>query len=125
MKIIPITPPREFEVGFPEHRQTLKDCAHIELDPDEQVTLKTDEGNEFDIVKKDWGFYATPSLNSRLLKYNLHAALCKNRIDNYFILLVEDGKQETFLEYLNLEKMEIIMWLDSRDNLKNLESKNL
>ena len=121
MKINHIVPPREFEVGFPEHRLIIKDCAHIELAPDEQITFITGEGEEYDVVKKDWGFYATPSMNGRLVKYHLHAALCKNRIGLYFILLVEDGKQEMFFEYLHLEKMELVLWLDNEKNFKTLE----
>lgn len=123
MKIIPTIPPREFEVGFPEHRQIIKDCAYIDLEDDEQVTFTTCSGSEYDAVRKDWGFYATPSLNGRLVKYNLHAALCKNRIGFYFILLVEGGKKELFYEYLRLEKMDLVTWLDDPKKLEYIEEK--
>ncbi|GAA5263003.1 class I SAM-dependent methyltransferase [Methanocalculus sp. MC3] len=111
MKIIPIIPPRSFEVGFPENRGVITDCAHIELDFDEQVTFVTQSCTEYDVVRKKWGYYATPSLNSRLIRYKLNAVLCKNRVDQYFILLVEEGKEDQFFEYLHLEKMDIVSWL--------------
>ena len=77
MKIDSIDPPRTFEAGFPEHRVTLHDCAHIHLNPDEQVTFCTESGAEYDIVRKEWGFYATPSLNGRLFRFHLLAYLVK------------------------------------------------
>lgn len=121
MNIKTIDPPREFEVGFPQHRVTLKDCAHIDLAPDEQITFFTESGSEYDVTRKDWGFYATSSLNSRLLKYNLHAVCVKNRNGQFFILLVEDGKQEQFLNYMRFEQMRIVIWLDDQKSLDHLE----
>lgn len=121
MQIEQNNPPREFEVGFPENRLKLKDCAHIRLNPNEQVTFVTESGTENDVVRKDWGYYITPSLNGRLLKYNLHAVLVKNRVGQYFILLVESGKECQFKEYLNIEKMQIIRWLDDQTSLNNLD----
>jgi len=126
MKIAEIKPPREFTVGFPENRVALLDCAHIHLSDNEQITLKTQMNNEFDIAKKEWGFYATPSLNNRLIKYKLHAVLVKNRINNYYILLVEEGKEHLFRKYLDLERLEIIRWLDNTESLAQIipESQN-
>jgi len=122
MNIIPTVPPRKFEVGYSEHRSVIKDCAHIELDTDEQVTFTAITGPaEYDIVRKDWGFYATPSLNSRLLKYHLHAVLCKNRDGLYYILLVEEGKQDSFCDYVRLEKMDLVAWLDNPENFQSIE----
>ena len=43
----------------------IKHCADIYLKKNEQITLKNFD-KEYDIVKKDWGFYATPSINDRL-----------------------------------------------------------
>ena len=65
MKFEPIEPPRRFVVGAHEDVE-LSDCGRVALDPDEQISLTTDAGAEYDVTRKDWGFYATPSLNERL-----------------------------------------------------------
>ena len=122
MKISCIDPPREFEVGFPENRLKIKDCAHISLSPDEQITFITETGAENDVVRKKWGYYITPSLNGRLLKFNLHAVCAKNRIGQFFILLVEKGKEKEFQEYIRIEKMKIICWFDNQESLDRLDT---
>jgi hypothetical protein len=119
MNITAKNPPRKFEVGF-EIKRTIKDCAHIELDHDEQVTFKTESGSEYDVTRKDWGFYATPSLNGRLTDHNLNSVLVKNRNNRYFILLVESGKESIFENYLREEQLNIVTWLNSDDALKNI-----
>ena len=65
-------PPRTFVVG---DNIKISDCGMIALRPDEQVTFVTEAGAEYDVVRKDWGFYATPSLNGRLLQFGLRAVL--------------------------------------------------
>src|SRR5204863_5563233 len=77
MKLALTDPPREFGVGT-GGAVRLKDCAHIALEPDEQVTFQTESGGEYDVVRKSWGFYATPSLNGRLERFNLRAVLVKS-----------------------------------------------
>lgn len=109
-------PPREFEVGF-ENKGVISDCGTMHLDPDEQITFATEAGNEYDVVRKDWGFYATPSLNGRLARFNLRGVLVKNRLDLFFVLLVERGKEEAFYRYAAAEPLEIISWLDTTDDL--------
>lgn len=121
MKIEEIKPPREFDVGFPEHRVTLKECARITLKPDELVTFYTGSSNEYDVVRKDWGFYATPSLNGRLIRHHLRAYLVKNRIEQFYILLVEEGKESEFIEYLHQEDMEIIAPMFEAVHFKEIE----
>ncbi|WP_204106214.1 MULTISPECIES: hypothetical protein [Spirulina sp. CCY15215] len=120
MKFTPIDPPRVFEVGFGEIIP-MKDCARVALDPDEQVTFVTESGGEYDLARKSWGFYATPSLNGRLEKFNLRGVLVKNRLDRYFVLLVERGKEDLFQRYLEIESLAIVCWLDNTDRLKQLE----
>ena len=66
MKFKTKNPPREYNVGIKKDI-TIKDCGTIFLSDNEQVTFLTDSNAEYDICKI-WGFYATPSLNSRLLK---------------------------------------------------------
>lgn len=120
MKLKQNEPPRAFEVGHDE-KILMHDCAHILLDPDEQVTLLTEAGAEYDVARKDFGFYATPSLNSRLPRFGLRAVLVKNRIDQFFLLLVERGRETLFERYVASEKLRIVTWLDSTERLEELE----
>jgi hypothetical protein len=42
-----------------------------------QFRKHTDDGKEYDVAKKDWGFYATPSMNGRLKKFGFKTAIVK------------------------------------------------
>ena len=120
MKVKPVKPPREFVVGSKEHPITIKDCARIELSADEQVTFVTENGGEYDVARKFWGFYAAPSLNGRLLSFNLRPVLVENRVGRFFILLVEKGKEDLFQEYLDCEHLQVTLWFDDARSLKKL-----
>lgn len=113
-------PPRQFTVGNYEPI-VLSDCGRIELEPDELVVFTTTDGAEYDVGRKSWGFYATPSLNGRLARFGLRAVLAKNPQDRFFVLLVEQGKEDDFHQYMQDEQMEIVIWLDSTDVLNHLE----
>lgn len=120
MKFTPIDPPRFFAVG-PKGEIQLKDCARIELAPDEQVTFVTDSGAEYDVVKKSWGFYATPSLNKRLVRFGLRAALIKSPDGRFYVFLIEQDKFAEFQRYRNQEDLTAVGWLDSDQGLRELE----
>jgi hypothetical protein len=122
MKFTPINPPRVFNIGRSEVIQ-MKDCAHIELQPDEQVTFVTESGAEYDVARKSWGFYATPSLNGRLSSFGLRGALVKSLGGRFYILLVESGKEADFQRYLDAEGHSIVSWLDTDSELEALERK--
>ena len=67
---------------------------------------------EYDIVKKNWGFYATPSINKRLINFNLKTCIIKNNItNNSFIILVQKNKKKEFNRYLKEEKCKVVKWL--------------
>jgi hypothetical protein len=120
MKFDPKDPPRTFEVGNTV-RFTMKDCGSVRLEPDEQLTFTTESGAEYDLARKSWGFYATPSLNARLLQFGLRAVLVKNPIGRFFVLLVERGKDAEFAEYVRVERLETVCWLDSSQSLARIE----
>jgi hypothetical protein len=120
MKINEINPPREFDVGRGEVIK-IKDCARIELSHNEQVTFLTESGAELDVARKDWGFYATPSLNGRLKQFGWRAALVKSPQGKYYLFLLESGKDAEFYRYLEVEDHSIVCWLDSDEALQNLE----
>jgi hypothetical protein len=108
MKITEIHPPRQFKAGPVE----ITHCANITLDPDEQVTFVTESGKEYDVVRKSWGYFATPSVNNRLKKFGLKAVLIQDSKDRVFVCLVEEGKEEEFQSYLDRDQASIRCWLD-------------
>ena len=120
MKFSVIEPPRVFE---PSVDVRIKDCAQIALDPDEQVTFVTESGAEYDVARKSWGFYATPSLNGRLARSGLRAALVKNPNAKFYIVLVEKGKEVDFARYLSTEGQKVVSWLDGDVPLGELEAR--
>jgi hypothetical protein len=121
MKFLRKDPPRVFQVGQPENRIFLKDCGSIQLEPDELVTFRTEAGGEFDVARKDWGFYAAPSLNGRLREFGFRAVLVKSAVGRFFLLLVESGKEPSFERYLEAERMTIVSWLSGTEELDHLE----
>ena len=120
MKIEVKEPPRRFVVGFGE-RIELEDCGSVLLEPNEQVTFVTSDGAEYDVTRKDWGFYATPSLNSRLAGFGLRGVLVKNRQGRFFVLLVEEGRDAEFWRYMQVEELVVVSWLHNDESLRRLE----
>ena len=111
VRLDPKDPPRTYQVGWGEP-VTISDCGTVHLEPDEQLTFVTPDGGEYDLTRKSWGFYATPSLNARLSGFGLRAVLVRNRIDRYFVLLLENGHEEAFHQYLDGEGLDVVLWLD-------------
>ena len=103
---------RKFFVGKKKNIQ-IKDCAEINLKNDEQVTFVGKNKIEYDVTKKNWGFYSTPSINGRLKKFGLKCALIKNKNNQrLFVTLVQKNKLLEFKKYLNDECLELLIWLD-------------
>lgn len=121
MKFDAKNPPRVYEVGY-DVKGHISDCGTLHLAPDEQVTLVTEQGGEYDVTRKEWGFYATPSLNGRLAGFNLRGVLTKNRHNRFFVMLVERGKEEAFERYVEQEPLKIVAWLDTEEALVALET---
>lgn len=90
----------------------LKDCGSIILKENEQITFSNNcGGNNYDVTKKNWGYYATPSINSRLKNNNFSAHIILNKRKNkFFIFLVENKKKKEFSKYLKSENLIIIPW---------------
>lgn len=85
------------------------------------MTFVTERGSEYDVVRKDWGFYATPSLNVRLPALGLRPALIRNRgTGRYFVVLVERESEPSFEAYLAAENLCVVQWLDDEAALSAL-----
>lgn len=123
MKFDPKDPPRRFRVGN-SIEFDMRDCGSMRLEPDEQITFTTDAGAEYDVAAKEWGFYATPSLNGRLEHFGLRGVLIRNRdTGRYFVLLVARSHEAQFDAYCTAENLAVIAWLDSSDALNELAAK--
>ena len=83
--------PREYTVGQ-DNSITIKDLGKMHLNPDEQITLIKDGNKEYDLCSKDWGFYATPSVNDRLKRHGYKTALVKNSKGQVYVMVVDKLK---------------------------------
>jgi len=123
MKFDEKNPPRLFPVGN-AIKFDMADHGNMALAPNEQITFVTESGAEYDVARKDWGFYATPSLNARLINFGLRTVIIRNMITGrYFIFLVERGKEPEFEAYMGHESLEVIAWLDSTQACDALRDK--
>ena len=120
MKFSENKPPRKFLVGHGP-RVEISDCGTVQLSANEQVTFLTANNLEYDVVRKEWGYYATPSLNGRLADNDLRAVLTKNQSGYFYVLLVERGHEPAFHRYLGEEDMSILAWIDSGEVLSKIE----
>jgi SAM-dependent methyltransferase len=121
MKWTPNEPPREFETGRGEAIR-IRDVGRLALENDEQVTFVTGSGAEYDVARKSWGFYATPSLNGRLLDFGLRAALVGSHVGRYYVILVERGREAELQGYLDREGSRLARWLDNDGDLRAAEA---
>lgn len=119
MNVDRLDPPRTFDVGITGI--TLAHCADVRLDPDEMVTFLGPEGREYDVTRKSWGYYATPSLAGRLIANGFRAALVRN-VDTRqcFVVLVDTERVEEWRDYNRVERQEVVLWLDDFDRLARL-----
>lgn len=117
MKVDRRDPPRRFTV----RGQTIAHTADIELAADEQVTFVTGSGTEYDVARKAWGYYATPSLNGRLVDFNLRAVLVKSDlVERFYIHLVERGREAEHAAYCRDLSVRVVLWLDDDAALEGL-----
>ncbi len=120
MQFKPLDPPRKFEVTGSGIRLELSDCGSIELNPNEQVTFTTNSGGQYDVTRKSWGFYATPSINGRLKSFGLRGALVVSEFGKIFLMLVETGKESEFFTYVNSDLQNFICWLDEDQEVQRI-----
>lgn len=120
MKLTPEDPPREFTSGV-RNDVVMRDAGRLDLAADEQVTLTTEAGGEYDVARKEWGFYATPSLNWRLPRFGLRGALVRNSKGHAFVMLVERGHETSFEEYVAGEMLRVVGWLDDGETLDRID----
>ncbi len=113
MKFVPNEPPRPFRVGL-DRSIELKDCGRVRLEADEQITFVTPGGREHDFAAKSWGFYATPSVNGRLVQQGFKTALVRSSVGRIYVMVVDRNRLPDFETYCRAERQEILEWLDER-----------
>ncbi len=103
--------PRPFVVGI-KKKLIIKEMGTVYLTPNEQLTFITGSKKKYDFTRKNWGFYATPSINSRLKKEGFKTALTKNPINRIFVMIIEKENMLKFKKYCKDHKLKILFWLD-------------
>ena len=102
---------RKFNVGL-KNNIKIKHIANIYLSSNQQVTFVTNKNCEFDFVRKNWGYYLTSSINSRLKKFKFKICLVMSFLSRKkFILAVHENKMNQFKIYLKKEKIKILFWI--------------
>tara|TARA_A100000164_G_scaffold375420_1_gene410433 strand:+ start:1296 stop:1673 length:378 start_codon:yes stop_codon:yes gene_type:complete len=102
--------------------QQIIESAIITLRNNEQISLSEKVGRskkEYDIVKKNWGYYVTPSINKRLKFFKYECALVRNNKNKFYICMTNKEKKKSFLNYLKKDNQKIIFWFNE-NNLKNI-----
>ena len=110
---------RKFSVGKNKDIE-ISDLGSIHLENNELISFVTEQQNNYEIVRKNWGFYATPSINSRLKSENFKTALVQNNKYQIYIMLIEKNRMLLFEEYCKEENQTVLEWLDER-NLDKFE----
>ncbi len=111
--------PRIFPVGISQI--PLSHVADIDLEPDEMVTFVSEGNLEYDVCRKSWGYYATPSLGGRLRAFGWRAAVMRN-IDtrHSFVVLVQEDMEDEWMAYMLLERQELVLWIDDFEVLSEM-----
>ena len=78
MKVYRKKTPRNFLVSK-KNNIYLKDVGKVNLGINENLTFTSSGSKQYEVCRKDWGYYATPSINSRLKKNGFKTALAKQK----------------------------------------------
>lgn len=89
---------------------SITDCGRIKLLNNEQVTFIS-FGKEYDFCKTNWGFYASPSINSRLKSQKFRCFLIKNKNKKKYFVVVNNSKIQVFKKFLKKTQHSIIQEL--------------
>ena len=97
------------------------DKGHVvHLAADEQVTLLGESGSEFDVTRKAWGFYGSPSFRWRMPRFNVRPALIGNKDAVRYFCVVEAGHEAEFEASLDAAALVLYVWCDQPDALQSL-----
>ena len=78
----------------------------IKLNDNEQVSFVGKKNKlNYEICKKNWGYYISPSINKRLKDYGYTVYIAKNKDGNIYLLAVDLKKINKFIVYCKKEKL--------------------
>ena len=78
----------------------------IQLNDDEQVSFIGNKNNtNYEICKKNWGYYISPSLNKRLKNYGFRVYITKNKKGQNYLMAVKFKMVKEFKLYCKKEKL--------------------
>ena len=112
MRLLLNKTPRVFRVGHYD----ISDHGKIELAPGDLVGMVTASGRQCDFTAHEWGFYATPSTNSRLKDQGFKTAVIRNPQGRIFVNVVEQDKLDLYAQYLEEQAAQVLCWLDEDDS---------
>lgn len=98
---------------FSVNGNDINDCGKIFLNSNEMVSFVTSSKKEFDFTAKEWGFYATPSINGRLVEQGFRTAIVENTSGRIFIMVVDKDSMDLFEDYCIKEGQVVRQWLDT------------
>ena len=101
---------RSFIVGEKENILKIRHVGNVNLKNNEQLTFVF-KNSRYDFVKKNWGFYATPSINGRLKKEGFISALVKNKKKMIYLMVIHKSKKSEFNKYCKLHDQKVVKWL--------------
>ena len=110
MKVYKKLPPRKFMVSK-KNNIVLKDLRKIFLNNNENLSITGKNKKIYEICRKDWGYYATPSINFRLKKNGFKTALIQQD-KKFFVVIVDKSKMKSFNYYRKIENYKLVKWLD-------------
>ena len=113
--------PRKFLTGI-DNKIVINDLGSIKLKSNEQITFKKNNYS-YDLKKKEWGYYVTPSTNKRLINSGYKSYLVKNNNNRFYVLLVEKDKEDLFKKYIKKEKISIVVSLYNIKNILDLKKR--
>ncbi|MEX2643694.1 MAG: hypothetical protein WD270_09585 [Acetobacterales bacterium] len=113
MKFNRKNPPRVYRVGA-DGEIAISDLGTVELAPDEQLTFMTPTGKPYDFTAKEWGFYATQSINGRVRDAGFKTALVRNEQGRIYVMVVDEARRGAFDAYCEGERQTVLEWLDER-----------
>jgi hypothetical protein len=87
----------------------IKNNLKVCLNADEQVTFVIGD-SKFDVTKKDWGFYASPSIQKRCLNNGLKAAIIFQG-KNCYVVFVKKNKEKKFFSFIKKNKYNFLDWI--------------
>ena len=97
---------RNFKVGENKKIKIIHK-ADIFLEDNEMVSFFTKNKKQYDITKKNWGFYISQSIHHRVFDEGFKIAIVKNKIGRKYLMAVELKNIKKFNKYCGTEKLSL------------------